>query len=132
MIEKIKKYWLRYAVTLAAGACLCFLYLNNHEFSAAETLEVKCRLLGDAFFIPGSLMLLFAALLFCTGQGAFNGITYSMGTFARAVLPFMKLRDESYHEYVERKKEKRVRGYSFLVVCGVLFLAVAVVFYIIA
>ena len=132
MIEKIKKYWLRYAVTLAAGASLCFLYLNNHEFSAAETFEVKCRLLGDAFFIPGSLMVLFAALLFCTGQGAFNGITYSMGTFFRAVLPFMKLRDETYHEYVERKKEKRARGYSFLVVCGVLFLAVAVVCYIIA
>lgn len=129
MIEKVKKYWLRYTIALAVGVILCLTYLYTHEFTAAESLQDRYRLLCDAFAIPGALLFLSGVLMFCTGQGAFDGITYSMGLFLRAIIPTAKLNREKYHEYVERKNEKRVRGYSFLLVCGAVFLIVALVFW---
>ena len=129
MIEKVKKYWLRYTIAIAVGILLCFTYLQTHEFTAAETLKDRYRLLCDAFTIPGVLLLLSGVLMFCTGQGALDGITYSVGMFFRAIIPFTKLRNEKYYEYVERKNQRRVHGYSFLFVCGALFAIVAAVFF---
>ena len=130
MIEKVKKYWLRYTIAIAVGVFLCLTYLQTHEFAVAETLKDRYRLLCDAFTIPGALLLLSGLLMFCTGQGALDGITYSMGMFLRAIIPFSKLNNEKYYEYVERKNQKRVRGYSFLFVCGALFAVVAAVFFV--
>ena len=46
-----------------------------------------------------------------------------------SLLPFLlKDKAETYAEYVERKREKATKGYGFLLICGVVFLAVAAAF----
>ena len=127
-MEKIKAIIIRYAATTLIGAALtlAFLYLNGYSTELASV--DKYRLMTDAFSIPGIIFIMVGALVLVSTQGFFDMISFGLGRFARALVPFSKRSDETYYDYKKRKSEERFSGYSFLFVVGGVFLLVAGIF----
>ena len=127
MSKESRSSLIKYAVSVMFGGVLVWLYLALRDFQAAELME-KYRMLSDAFLIPGILLVMAGFLISVTNQGALDGISYATGRAFRKLIPGMDRVDEKYYDYVERKRQKRVKGYGFLFVVGGVFLAIAVIF----
>ena len=93
-------------------------------------LQERYKLLCDAFTIPGMLMILLGTLLWVSNEGAFYGVSYCLRIALFALIPG-KRKDayEKYGDYVERKQQKKVQGYSFLFWSGLVAMAIALVFF---
>ncbi|MCI9071631.1 MAG: DUF3899 domain-containing protein [Lachnospiraceae bacterium] len=123
------KILIKYTAASLFCAGLTWLYLALRDFSSAPELE-RCRMLSDAFLIPGLLMVLFGLLVVLSGKGALDGISYALRRAVGMLLPGSRLREERFFDYVERKREKPLRGYGFLFVVGGIFLLVSIFYYI--
>ena len=125
-----RKIFLRYSITTAVAGLVVLLVLSLHGYGEATLPVEKYKILADAFTIPGMLMILFAALLWVSSEGAFDGLGYAFRQFGSMIIPFFgrKYKHKTYYEYKTEKKDKRARGYSFLFFVGLAFMVVAVVF----
>ena len=61
-------------------------------------------------------------------EGAFDGIGYVLSYAWHAILPGSLNKRESYKQYLERQRKKDKVGFGFLIVTGLLFIAVSTVF----
>ena len=127
MSKGLKIKLLKYGITGAACLGLAALYCGLRDFSAMTTVE-KYRTLCDGFTIPGLVLLCVGVLLWVAGDGFFYGLSYCLNVAWRALIPGARQKTERYYDYVTRKKEKKVTGYSFLFLCGGACMAIAVVF----
>lgn len=128
MSKEAKAKLLKYGCCVLFIGLLAYLYLNLHSFSDAD-LSNKLRLLCDAFTIPGLLLIMFGGLLWASNEGAMDGLGYVLGRLARTLVPGDGIRKhERYADYVERKRNNPVRGFSFLFIAGGVSLAVSIVF----
>ena len=128
MSEQARNNLIKYGSCLATGLLVAYGYLSGCDFFKLEQVD-QYRLLSDAFMIPGFFMVAIGLIIFLSNEGAFHGIGFVLGKTVSFLLPFLhKQRDEKYAEYVERKSSKPTVGYSFLFICGCLFLAVSIVF----
>lgn len=85
--------------------------------------------LCDAFTVPGILLTMLGCLIWASSQGAMDGLAYCIRWAVFSLIPGKRLaRDETYGDYVERKRENRTKGYGFLFYSGLLTIAVAIVF----
>lgn len=127
MNNRIVKIILGYIVSLAVGALALLIVLFAYGYFGMTVWEEKCKVLCDAFTVPGLLLMLFSALVFLSNQGAFTGIGYGLGRFFRMLIPFMKHKDETYAEYKERKcGNGGIKGYSCIFFSGLAYFLVAV------
>lgn len=127
MSEKGKSNLLKYGITIAVCIIMSLFYIILRDFPQQELAE-NYRILCDSFTVPGVLALLSGALIAVTNEGALDGITYACGTAFKALLPGGRLKTEKYYDYVQRKKEKRIKGYGFLFVVGGVWMALALLF----
>lgn len=125
----MKTKLVKYGLAALFGAALVFVYLSARNFTGAEPPAELYRMLCDAFTIPGMVLSLSAALIALSNAGSFDGIGYSMQHLFRALIPGMALRQESYGDYLERREGKKIKGYGFLLQVGLVFMAVALVFF---
>ncbi len=132
----MKKYAptiIKYAVTVAIGAVMSCLILSNYEYAKVTDVVRKYKILCDAFSVPGILIMMLGCLVYLSNEGALDGVSFLVGSLFKRLFPFGQWREErheSYSEYVERKRAKRVKGYGFVFVVGAGFLAVSLIFYI--
>lgn len=119
----------KYGTCAAGTALLVWAYLGPRDF-AAVALRERYRLLCDAFTIPGLGMVLLGALLWASNEGALWGVSYCVRVALCTLIPG-KRRDgyERYGDYVARKMQNPVRGFSFLFISGGSAMAVALVFW---
>ena len=69
-------------------------------------------------------------LVMIANAGNFLALGYTVKHAVRMLLPFGNKKDERYYDYYQRKREQgKVTGYGFLFVTGLLFMAVAMVFF---
>ena len=125
----MKSKLVKYSLAALFGAVLAGLYLFLHGFSFGAQPAERYRMLCDAFTIPGVLLIASAALIALSNEGSFTGISYSMGHLFRQLIPGMGLKQETYGDYLERREGKKVKGYGFLLQVGLVFMAVALLFY---
>ena len=93
---------------------------------------MEVGVLCDAFTVAGLLMILFAGLMFVSGEGAFLGIGYALGRAVRIFIPTIGRKDESYAKYRERKTGKpKPKGEGAIFFTGLFFLAIGIIFLII-
>lgn len=126
MTGERKKKLVHYALAILVGAALSVQHVSQQDFFS-QALVDQYRILCDAFTIPGILMVLFAGLLSLSGEGALDGVGYCLSQAAK-ILTFRGTNTEKYADYLERRRGKRAKGFGFLYVVGIAFLAVAVVF----
>lgn len=123
----VRKKLVGYAVCIAFGAALFFLVLWMKDYAKLETHQERLRVLCDAFTLPGVLLTLGSGLIFAANAGAFYGIGYGLKAAKEILLPFLPHEYVKYRDYIAKKKEKKVKGYFFVLATGLAFLAVAVV-----
>lgn len=130
MSTRAKVNLAKYGGCAVFTALLIWAYMGPRDF-AAETLQNQYRMLCDAFTVPGLMMILAGALVWVSNEGALNGIAYCLRLAVFALIPG-KRKDayEKYGDYVERKKQKQVKGYAFLFWSGLTVMAVAMVFFV--
>ena len=123
----LKKYLITSIIGLTVTISLLFSFgIAGGELNAQETM----RAYADAFSATGILLVAAGALVFASGEGMFDGISYA-GIFAvRALIPGMRHNGpmEKYGDYKLAKSEKRIKGYSFLFYVGLAFLLVGTIF----
>ena len=130
----MKKKWvgplLRYGLTALLAALMTLAVLELHGFAQAATQADRYRILCDAFTIPGVILLMLGLLVWISDMGTFDGLSYSLRYAFRRLFFVGGAKTETYYDYKEQKKERRRQrsGYSFLLVVGGVFLAVAIVF----
>ena len=131
MNSSLKKILLKYGISVTIGLALSAIYicprLDISNLAAVEKVELYL-VFCDGFFVPGILMLMSGFLMSVGNQGAMDGVTYVLVHAARMLIPGGALKAERYKEYVERKRENRVKGYGFLYVVALVFLAVSGIF----
>ena len=95
----------------------------------AVALKEQLRILCDAFAIPGVLLLCLGALAWTTGQGALDGLAYSLRLAVRALIPGKRLeREENYGAYVASRRAKARGKVSGLLICGGIAVGISLVF----
>lgn len=131
MRSPLAKTLKKYAIAVAIGLILAYIYvaaridLNNVEAVAKVDLYL---ILCDAFSIPGLLLLLSGLMMTLGNHGALDGVGYVAVNAFKMLIPGGALKAERYKEYLERKRANRIRGYGFLFVTAIAFLAIAAVF----
>lgn len=127
MSERNKTLLLKYGTT--GGVCLLMvvLFLINANFLELEDAD-RLRILCDAFTVPGLLCLFSGLLIWLGNEGSFDGVGYVVSYAFHAFLPGSLNKRESYKDYLERKKGKKPVGFSFLLITGAVFTAIAMVF----
>lgn len=130
-MKRLRVFLLKYGITAAAGGLLAWLTLDLHGFSRALPRLDQYRLLCDAFTIPGVLLVMIGFLVMIANAGNFLALGYAVKHAVRMLIPFGNKKDERYYDYYQRKREQgKVTGYGFLFVTGLLFMAVAMVFFV--
>lgn len=128
MSDRVKILLAKYGGSTLFVAVLAYAYIAMRDFAGAELWE-KMVMICDALTIPGLLLLMVGALIWVSNTGALDGLMYA-GMFAvRSLIPWGRYKyDEKYADFVERQREKRVKGYGFLFITGGITMAVAIVF----
>ena len=127
MSDRVKSLLIKYGSSTLFVAVMAYAYIAMRDFAGAKTWE-KMVMICDALTVPGMLLLMVGALIWVANTGALDGITYAVGFAVRALIPGGRHKDERYADYVERQREKRVKGYGFLLITGGITMAVATVF----
>ncbi len=124
---KGKKKLTGYAVCLLFGTAIFLIVCETNGYRTLTSEQEKARILCDAFTIPGIMLVLGSGLVFAANHGAFYGIGYGLRTVKDHLLPFLPHEYVRYGDYIARKKEKKVTGYSFIFYTGLIFLVIAVI-----
>ena len=125
--ETTKATWRNYGICAGIEALIAFLVIWSKGFFA-HSLSVNIQILADAFFVSGVLMLLFAGLMYVSGEGALIGIGFVMRNVFLAFLPMGRTRHETYAKYRARKLGSAKKSSNrYALVTGLGFLLIGVV-----
>lgn len=119
----------RYVITAGIGLVLAIIVCLTNDIFSADNLQTVYRILSDACFIPGVLILGIGVLVFVSNEGLFNGISFGLKTLGRSLSAQKgeKIREEDFHEYNQRHREKQ-RKVSHLFIVGGIFLILSIIF----
>lgn len=123
-----RNIWIKYGIATAVCGLWAALLLRANGYSSALPAAERYRFLCDAFTVPGLMVFLVGVLTALANEGSFNGVSYAVLYAIRRLIPGNGGQKETYADYVERKREHRVRGYGFLFLVGGVFFAVGIVF----
>lgn len=131
-MSKWGKIALKYGIACLAGGLFTALYLINN-LKLAETQADTYKMWCDAFTVPGVILIMLFFLVWISDKGTFDGISYALRYAISALIPLGRLKEhKKYYDYVSEREEKRAQrkghGYLFLLVTGLAFMAVSVVF----
>lgn len=118
----MRKKIVGYAICFGIETILFFLICWLGHYTALETDQERLRVLCDAFTIPGLLLVALSGLIFAANNGTFYGLGYGLRTAKQILLPFLPSEHMKYRDYIAKKKEKKVSGYRFILISGLVFL----------
>lgn len=119
---------LPYLITSFIGAAIVtIIILAQSIWAAGSTVEVM-RILSDAFFAAGVVIGGVGLLVFASNGGVFYMLSYAVIRFFD--LFKRNMNDRKYKDFYEYKqaKEEKQHGFGFMLIVGIVFIAVAGVF----
>ena len=118
----------KYLITAAFGAVLAFIVLLIKDvFHLSQTVDVM-KALCDGFFVSGVVLVCVGGLVFVSNGGVFDMLAYGIRTFFESFKKNVTDRKyRTYYDYKESKKDRKT-SFSFLVIVGVVFIAVSMIF----
>lgn len=122
----------KYAICFGIASLITLIVFGIKGFFTND-LGVNIQILSDGFFVSGILMTLVAGMLFVSDEGALLGIGFVIRNMILAVfVPMGRKNHEAYSQYRERKlAEKKKRADRCILVTGLVFLSVGILFTII-
>ena len=131
MSSKLKKNLIKYGVSavLSLGLAFFYVYVRVDFSNPGATARMEWyRILCDAFTIPGLILLMLGCLMSLSNAGAMDGLGYVVVNGLKMLIPGGAMKMERYKEYLERRRENRVKGYGFLYVVGAGCMIVSLIF----
>ena len=131
MSSSLKKNLIKYGVTTGLALLLAFFYVYVRvDFSNPRAMPLVewYRLICDAFTIPGLILLMLGCLMSLSNTGAMDGLGYVVSIAVKMLIPGGATKMERYKEYLDRRRDNRVRGYGFLYLVGAGCMTIALVF----
>lgn len=118
----------KYLITIGAGLLAVLLIIALKDiFSKTESIEIF-HILCDAFFAVGVVITGIGLLVFTTNEGAFDGLTFAVGSFMNIFKRNNSKKYSSYYDYKEEHHKKKFE-FGFMLICGAFFLVVSLVMY---
>ena len=126
-MSKPLRVLIKYAAAVLSCLAIGAYYLANQDFMAQD-LQNRYRLLSDAFSLPGPLCLFSGVSIWLSNEGAFNGVTWVVSYAIKSLIPIARDTRESYGDYVVRQRGKQVDGFGFLIIVGIVMIAISLLF----
>ena len=130
MSQRAKDLLIHCGITAGVGALIgvgVFAYRGGFQAEApAQVLFALC----DAFTVPGIFFLMISGLMFLSGEGAFDGVSFIVKQGVKTLIPGARTREEpeKYGDYVERRRAKgKPKGCACLFIVGLAYLLVSVI-----
>ena len=131
MNEVKKELIIKYAICFIVASLITVAVFWSSGFFTDNT-GVNIQVLSDGFSVSGILLVLFAGLMYVSGEGALLGIGFVMKSVLMWFVPMGRMHHETYAQYRERKIGKtKKRGDNCIFVTGLIFLAIGIIFNII-
>ena len=128
MSKTLRKNLKKYGITVGLSLALAYLYAALRiDWENAEPVSLYLTLC-DAFTVPGLLLVMSGLLMTFSNAGAMDGLGYVVVNGLKMLIPGGGAKMEGFKEYLERRRNNRVKGYGFLYVTGFACLAIAGVF----
>ena len=131
MKQGIKALLTRYGTCFGIASLIAFVVFWINGFFT-DSAAVNLQIVADGLSIAGLMFLLFAAMMYVSGEGGLLGIGYVMQCVVQAFVPMGRKNHEFYGKYRERKlaekKEKKASADHCILIVGLFFLAISVVF----
>lgn len=127
MNQEKKALLTKYLVCFGVASLIAFAVFWIKGFFT-DSLAVNIQILSDGFSVSGLLFLLFAGMMFISGEGALVGISFVMRNVVQAFVPMGRRNHESYAKYRERKlgSAKKSSDHCIFAV-GILFFSIGVI-----
>lgn len=122
--NRLLKYGISSGIGLLVAVMYFFTHVSMESLGSMPTVDLVL-VLCDAFFVPGTFMLMLGLLFWVASEGALDGVGYLGSCLVKTLLPGKRAEFERYGDYVERKRGSRKKGYGFLCIVGLVFLAIA-------
>lgn len=123
--KKVRLY--SYAIAAGVSLLLAAVYILLRDFGALDWKE-RFRVLSDAFTVPGLLLLCAGAMCWISSKGGLDGMAYILKYVGSLLIPGKRFEVKKYSDYVEEREGKRRSGYGFLLITGLVCLAITAVF----
>ena len=118
----------KFGITQFIGFSLVFLIACLKDiFSQTEAVKVF-HILVDGFFAVGVVITSAGLLVFSSNEGTFDMLVYGVKTFMDCFRKERTMKYDTFYDYRVSREEKKL-PYGFLLICGLIFLAVAFVMY---
>ncbi len=110
-----RKRLLKYGGCLLAVLLFGAVYLSGQELEGATAAQWY-HWICDILWVPGMMMLAAGTMIWVSNAGGLDTISYGMRWLVQWIMPAEKRLPDSYREYVEQRREKKVEGYGFLLI----------------
>ena len=128
MRQDLKALLIKYGVCFGVASAVALIVFSINGFFTDRP-DVNLQILSDGFITSGLLMLLFAGLMYVSGEGALLGIGYIGQCVVQAFVPMGRKNHESYAAYRERKIGKvKKSGDNCILVVGLIFFLTGLIF----
>ncbi len=130
-MEKEKKELLiKYLISFGIASLIVLFVFSLKGFFGSDA-AMNIQLLSDAFFASGMFLILFAAIMYVSGEGGFLAMGFLATKVVQAFIPGRK-DHETYAQYRERKEGKTKKSADRCVLfTGLFFLLIGIIFTII-
>ena len=118
----------KYLITLLIGFVGVALIVWAKDIFDQTSLSGIYHILSDAFLVAGTVLTAFGLLIFSNNEGSFDGLVFGVNSFLNVFRRNPKEKYTSYRKYKESREGPKGE-FGFLVICGLFFLAIAIVMY---
>ena len=117
----------RYGICFGVASLIAFVVFWINGFFT-DSAAVNLQIVADGLSIAGLMFLLFAAMMYVSGEGGLLGIGYVMQCVVQAFLPMGRKNHESYAKYRERKLGRiKKPGDNCVFITGLTFFVVGII-----
>ena len=118
----------KYLITLLVGFIgVFFIAYAKDVFVQTETVKVF-HILCDAFFVVGVVITSVGLLIFSSNEGTFDMLVYGVSSFFDLFRKVSAKKYATFYDYRESRADNKIR-FGFMLVCGLVFLAVAFIMF---
>ena len=118
----------KYGITLLIGLLAVAGILWAKDIFAQTDPKSIYHILSDAFFAVGTVILCAGLLIFSSNGGTFDMLVYGVSSFLDMFRTVSRKKYDTFYDYRMSRAEKQL-PFGFLVICGLIFMAVAFVMY---
>jgi hypothetical protein len=123
----MKKY-LKYIITTGIGILMCVGVILIGDISNQESISDVMKILTNAFFVPGILILGFGLLILASNGGTFDMLSYGTKKFFDLFRrPQYRKITDTFYDYRKAKQENPI-DFMYMIFIGLGFLVISVVF----